>query len=60
MSATAPEETVLHVSAAAAAPVDIRLQAGQAVTVRLDVAGTCTCQAAGRPGSYTDTDFGKR
>lgn len=60
MPAVAPEETVLHISASDASPVSIRLQAGQPLTVRLEAAGTCTCQGTGRPGSYTDTDFGKR
>ncbi|MCQ6269034.1 hypothetical protein M8J71_00745 [Pseudarthrobacter sp. R1] len=62
MSAISSKETVLHVSAADAEPLNLRLDAGAAVNVRVEVQGNCTCQggAARRPGSYTDTDFGTR
>lgn len=62
MSAISPEESVLRVAAADHEPVTLHLDAARPTAVRIDVQGTCTCQgsASGRPGSYTDTDFGRR
>lgn len=72
MSATAPEETALHVSPAgnrragnspvSNTPVSLRLEADAPVSVRIEVDGNCTCRGASvrRPGAYTDTDFGTR
>lgn len=67
MSATAPEETALHVSPAGNSPVSntpvsLRLEADAPVSVRIEVDGNCTCRGASvrRPGAYTDTDFGTR
>jgi hypothetical protein len=62
MSAISSKETVLRVSATDAEPLNLRLDAGAAVNVRVEVQGSCTCQGgpARRPGSYTDTDFGTR
>ncbi|TNB74595.1 hypothetical protein FHJ30_05255 [Arthrobacter sp. BB-1] len=62
MPAITSEETVLRIAANDAEPLNLRLDAGAPVAVRIDVQGTCTCRggASVRPGSYTDTDFGKR
>lgn len=58
MSAISPEETVLHVSTARNEPIILKLEGGGAVTVRVELDGTCTCQAAStnRIGSYVDRD----
>lgn len=57
MSAT-PEETVLHVSTARNEPITLKLEGGGAVTIRVAVDSTCTCQPAStnRIGSYIDRD----
>ena len=62
MSAITSEKPVLKITAGDASPLNLRLDAGAPVAVRIDVQGTCTCQggASVRPGSYTDTDFGSR
>ena len=62
MPNTSPsQEPVLHVAAADAGSVDLRLEAGAPAAVRIEVQGTCSCHGTSRrPGSYTDTDFGRR
>jgi hypothetical protein len=62
MSAITSEETVLRIAAADADPLNLSVDSGAPVAVRIEVQGTCTCQGSGsvRPGSYTDTDFGHR
>jgi hypothetical protein len=62
MSAISPEETVIRVSSTNNEPVSLRLEAGQPVTVRVEVENNCNCRqgSAVRPGSYTDIDFGSR
>ena len=60
MPAITSEETLLRIAADNAEPLNLRVDAGAPVAVRIEVQGTCTCQggASVRPGSYTDTDFG--
>ena len=60
MPAISSKETVLRVSATDAEPLNLRLDAGAAVTVRVEVQDSCQGGPARRPGSYTDTDFGTR
>lgn len=62
MSAISPEETLLRITAADADPLDLRVDAGTPVAVRIELQPTCTCQGntSLRAGSYTDTDFGTR
>ena len=62
MSAISSEETVLRTAAADAEPLNLRVDAGAPVAVRIEVQGTCACQGGTpvRPGSYTDTDFRTR
>lgn len=62
MSAVTSEEAVLRITAADADPLNLRVDTGAPVAVRIEVQGPCTCQGGRsvRPGSYTDTDFGTR
>jgi hypothetical protein len=62
MSETLSKETVLRVTADAREPLDLRLEAGAAVAVRVEPGSACGCQGGhrNRPGSYVDTDFGTR
>lgn len=59
MTAISPEETVLRVSTARNEPVILRVEGGTAVTLRVEVDGSCTCHtgAVARAGSYIDRDL---
>lgn len=61
MSAIAPEEIVVRVSAAGSEPMIIKLDGGGAVTLRLEVDSNCTCHASSTPraGSYIDRDLSR-
>jgi len=55
------QEPVLQVAAADAGALDLRLEAGAPAAVRIEVQSMCNCHGTSRrPGSYTDTDFGRR
>ena len=56
------DETILRVTTAWREPIDLRVEAGAPVAVRVEIQGSCTCQCGSvrRPGSYVDTDFGTR
>lgn len=62
MSAATSEQSVLRITAADATPLNLSVDAGAPVAVRIEVQAPCTCQGGRsvRPGSYTDTDFGTR
>ncbi|WP_455836891.1 hypothetical protein [Pseudarthrobacter siccitolerans] len=60
MSATSSEETVVRVSTVNHEPINLSLEAGRPVMVRIEVESNCSCHSGYRsgPGSYTDTDLG--
>ncbi len=58
MSVASPENTVLRVSSTGKEPVVLSVEGGETVTIRIEVESNCTCQAAPRPGSYTDSGPG--
>ena len=55
MSATSPEENILHVSTSNMEPISLRLESGVPVRIRIEIENNCTCT---RAGSYTDTQLG--
>ncbi len=56
------QDQILRLNTNGQEPVGIRLESASPVTVRLEVDGGCNCQhgSKSRPGSYIDTDFGRR
>jgi hypothetical protein len=54
------KEKVLHISGEGNSSVTLSLEAGEPVTVRLEIDAKCSCQGDGRavsrPGSYIDTE----
>jgi hypothetical protein len=57
MSATSPEENILHVSTSNKEPISLRLETGVPVRIRIEIENNCTCTCT-RAGSYTDTQHG--
>ncbi|WP_171906540.1 hypothetical protein [Arthrobacter sp. SW1] len=57
MSVASPENTVLRVSSAGNEPVILNVEGGETVTIRIEVDSKCSCQAAPRAGSYTDSQL---
>lgn len=62
MSHRHDEGPILRISSNGTESVDIQLESSSPVTVRLQLDGGCNCQhsSGNRPGSYVDSDLGRR
>lgn len=62
MTLLTDQESILRLSSNGQEHVDIRLEASSPVTVRLQLDAGCNCQHSPekRPGSYVDSDLGRR